>query len=231
MEITAPNSLFPKEEFTSQPGDGVLMKTVRNCASYLGLGVTLSFAPGQQLQLQQRLGSASLLGNLASNLDTEPSLKAGDFLTQIKQGWQFNITELAEVLGVVRPTVYSWMNGKTSPNAEMFQRLQVIAAAARVWNAHTNIAEKGFLLDYMGPLADELSIRQCLASPKTTTDELRELIPARIAQSRKAREEVSVMLGDALPHPVTSPPAAAQRMNAAWAKNTKALHAARNRSL
>jgi transcriptional regulator with XRE-family HTH domain len=156
---------------------------------------------------------------------------AAELITQIKEGWQFNMTELADLMGVQRPTLYNWQNGKTSPDAEKIQRLQVIAAAARVWNEHTNTAEKGFLLDYLGPLANELSIRQHLTSPKTTIDELRELIPACVAQSRKAREEVRAMLGEALPLPVTSPPAAARRMNAAWAKNTKALHAARNRNL
>ena len=156
---------------------------------------------------------------------------AAELITRIKDGWQLNMTELAELMGVQRPTLYNWLNGKTVPDAEKIQRLQVIAAAARVWNEHTNTAEKGFLLDYMGPLADELSIRQYLTSPKTTTDELRELIPTRIAQSRKAREEVGAMLGEGLPLPVTSPPAAAHRMNVAWTKNTKALHAARNRNL
>lgn len=227
MEMTLPYPQFTMGGSSEQPTSGSWMKS---CAPMLSLAVVMGFAPGEQLQRQQRIRSVGATEKSMQHPDADLSPKAGDFLTTIKEGWQFNMSELADILGVARPTVYSWMNGKTSRNEEMIHRLQALAAAAAVWNEQTNSEEKGFLLDYMGPLANEPSIRQRLKSPDTTADELRELIPARVEQSRKALEQTRAMLGEALPLPATSPPDSARRMNAAWAKNTKALHATRNRN-
>ncbi len=158
-----------------------------------------------------------------------PPAPAAELIARIKTGWQINMTELAEILGVTRPTVYSWLNGKTSPDPEKYQRLQIIGAAGRIWEEQTKGENLDYMLDYAGPNANQVTIRDQLKSSSSTTDDLRELILSRIEQYQQAYAESRKLLGDPPPLPKTVPSESTRRLNALWARNAKALHKFRNR--
>lgn len=151
-------------------------------------------------------------------------------IAAIKEGWRLNMTELAEIMDVQRPTLYNWLNGKTSPNAEARQKLDLLVAAAPVWNRLTAKSSDSFLLDHPGPEETGPSIRQRLKSSDCTLVEMTALIPERIGQYREARARSLALLGERPPMPKTAPPESARRMNALWAENAKKLHRSRNRA-
>lgn len=151
-------------------------------------------------------------------------------IAAIKDGWRLTMTELAEIMDVQRPTLYNWLNGKTSPSPEARQKLDLLVAAAPVWHRLTAKSSDSFLLDYAGPEDACPSIRQRLKSPDCRLAELEALIPERIGQYREARERSLALLGERPPMPKTAPPESARRMNALWAENAKKLHRSRNRA-
>lgn len=151
-------------------------------------------------------------------------------IAAIKDGWRLNMTELAEIMDVQRPTLYNWLNGKTSPNAEARQKLDLLVAAAPVWNRLTAKSSDAFLLDYPGPEESGPSIRQRLKSRDCTLAEMAALIPTRIKQYLEARSRSLALLGERPPPPKSAPPESARRMNALWAENAKKLHRFRNRA-
>lgn len=153
---------------------------------------------------------------------------AAELITRIKDGWQFNMTELAELMGVQRPTLYNWLNGKTSPDAEKIQRLQIIAAAARIWTEQTGGKSWDYMLDYSGPQANEVTIRDYLKTSGATVEQLGELIPSRIAQYQQAYAASRKLLGDPPPPPKTRIPEGTRRLNRLWAENAEKLHRFRN---
>lgn len=153
-----------------------------------------------------------------------------DQIAAIKDGWRLNMTELAEIMDVQRPTLYNWLNGKTSPNAEARQKFDLLVAAAPVWNQLTANSSDSYLLDYTGSDATGLSIRQRMKSPNCTLAELNALIPERIEQYREARARSLALLGERPPPPKSTPPKSARLMNALWSENTKKLHRFRNRA-
>lgn len=151
-------------------------------------------------------------------------------IAAIKEGWRLNMTELADIMDVQRPTLYNWLNGKTSPNAEARQKLDLLVAAAPVWNRLTAKSSDSFLLDYPGPEEAGPSIRQRLKSPDRALAEINALIRERIEQYREARTRSLALLGERTATPRTAPRESARRMNALWAENTKKLHRTRNRA-
>lgn len=153
-----------------------------------------------------------------------------DQIAAIKDGWRMNMTELAEIMDVQRPTLYNWVNGKTSPNADARQKLDLLVAAAPVWNQLTAKSSDSFLLDYTGPEETGPSIRQRLKSPNCGLAEMNTLIPTRIEQYWEARARSLALLGERPPPPKSAAPESARRMNALWAENAKKLHRFRNRA-
>jgi transcriptional regulator with XRE-family HTH domain len=159
-----------------------------------------------------------------------PVMPAGELVTAIREGWGLNMSELAEICGVSRPTLYNWLKGKPVADPKVLHHLQVLAAAAGVWKHYTERGGQDFLLDYTGPQANQESIRQAMSRPDVSADGLRDLVESRREQYRVAREQTRTILGESLPLPATSPPESARRLNKLWADNAKALHAARKRN-
>lgn len=158
------------------------------------------------------------------------SIPIVELISGVKKDWQFNMTELAEILGVTRPTVYSWLKGKTSPDPQSQKHLQTLAAAATDWAESTAGSNWDFLLDYTGPRADQTTIREALHSVDVSVDTIREIIQERMKQYQEAYARSRAILGAPPPAPKTAPPESARRMNALWANNAKKLHDALNRN-
>lgn len=159
-----------------------------------------------------------------------PSVPVGELVTAIREDWGLNMSELAEICGVSRPTLYNWLKGKPVADPKVLRHLQVLAATAGAWKSHTERGGQDFLLDYTGPQANQESIRQAMSRPDVSADALRDLVECRREQYRVAREQTRTILGESLPLPATSPPESARRLNKLWADNAKALHAARKRN-
>jgi len=184
-----------------------------------------AFPRPQSASLTLALAASSVSDAIAPNPDA-----VADQIMAIKDGWRLNMTELAEIMDVQRPTLYNWLNGKTSPNAEARQKFDLLVAAAPVWNQLTANSSDSYLLDYTGSDETGPSIRQRMKSPNCTLAELNALIPERIGQYREARARSLALLGERPPPPKSTPPESARRMNALWSENTKKLHRFRNRA-
>ena len=198
--------------------------------AFAGMISVLGLAPGQQLRLQKPLSAPPVVSKDAFTSSTVSNLPvASDLVASIKEGLRLNMTEIAEVLGVTRPTIYNWIKGKNPPDTKTLHRLQTLAATADFWKQVASGGDQDILMDYTGPQANEESIRQALSGATADTDGLRTLIETRHTQYREAREKTRTMLGDPLPLPAKGPAEETRRLNELWAKNAKALHATRSR--
>lgn len=156
---------------------------------------------------------------------------AADLISRIKTGWSLNMTELAELMGVQRPTLYNWVKGKTSPDPKSQKHLQGLAAAAADWKEATAGSNWDFLLDYSGPKADALTIREILSRADVSPGEIRDLIQSRMKQYREAYARSREILGE--PTPITGEPIreSTRKLNKRWTEHAQKLHRASNASL
>lgn len=69
-------------------------------------------------------------GNRSANVVLVDSAVA---LAEIRSGLSLQIKELAEILGVQRPTIYSWLDGKQKPQAANQKKLVTLLQIARFW--------------------------------------------------------------------------------------------------
>ena len=211
----------------SEPGRLASVPTI----GWMLLSVLAGPSAAHALQRPQAVDSALWFAEDSVGDTVAPYPDAvADQIAAIKEGWRLNMTELAEIMDVQRPTLYNWLNGKTSPNAEVRQKLDLLVAAGPVWNELTAKSSDSFLLDYTGPDEAGPSIRQRLKSPDCNLAELDALIPERIGQYRAARARSLALLGERPAPPKTAPLEGARRMNALWAENAKKLHRFRNRA-
>jgi transcriptional regulator with XRE-family HTH domain len=158
------------------------------------------------------------------------SVPARELIAEIKQGWSLNMTELAELMGVQRPTLYNWLKGKTSPDAKLQKHLQTLAAAAADWQASAAGSNWDFLLDYTGPRANEVTIRELLGRADVSTNEIRDLVQVRMEQYQEAYARSREILGE--PTQVKGDPIreSTRKLNKRWTENARKLHRARNAS-
>jgi transcriptional regulator with XRE-family HTH domain len=166
-----------------------------------------------------------------SAVEASPAVvPVAELINNIKHGWSINMTELAELMGVQRPTLYNWLNGKTSPDVQLQKHLQTLAATAADWQESTAGANWDFLLDYTGPRADEVTIRETLAQPDVSTSEIRHMIHERMKQYQAAYTQSREILGE--PVPVKGEPIreSTRKLNKLWTENAQRTHRARNAS-
>lgn len=69
-----------------------------------------------------------------TNVHPRASLSARDLVLIVKGRFGLNITELARVLRVGRPTVYSWLNGEIELHTSNSRRLESLARLAEAVN-------------------------------------------------------------------------------------------------
>lgn len=159
------------------------------------------------------------------------SIPIVELISGVKKDWQFNMTELAEILGVTRPTVYSWLKGKTSPDPQSQKHLQTLAAAATDWAEATDASNWDFLLDYTGPRADQTTIRDTLRSADVSVTVIREMIHERMKQYQEAYAQSRAILGEPLVIQGDPIRESTRKLNKRWAENAKKLHRFRNAPL
>lgn len=153
---------------------------------------------------------------------------AAELIGRIKEGWVLNMTEVAELLGVQRPTLYNWLKGKTSPDSRFQKHLQALAAAAADWKDATADSTWDFLLDYSGPKADEVTIRETLGRADVNPGEIRKLIGMRMRQYQEASARSREILGESMPITGEPIPESARKLNKRWTEHAQRIHRARN---
>lgn len=189
------------------------------CAAFLPL------APGDQIN--HRLQSRARYAEVATSTQAAP--KASSLLRQLRQGFGFNVTELAQIMGVSRPTIYSWLKDERPLKQDAINKLNKLNAVAAHWKEVCNDEDLSFLLDYTGPNASEPSIRESLQTSDGDAETLKALIDQRYAQYLTASEQSSEILG-ATPKLADSPiPKSTHKLNNQWATNAQALKAAQNK--
>jgi DNA-binding transcriptional regulator YiaG len=200
------------------------------CATFVSFSLLVGFAPGQPLQLlQDNQVKAGVIE--PSGMATGVAAPASETIHTIREAWGFNMTELSQIVGVTRPTIYSWLKGKTSPDTQTQKHLQILAAAASDWAGATAGSNWDFLLDYTGPRADQTTIRETLQSADVSVTVIRELIHERMKQYQEAYAEARAILGE--PVVVQGNPIheSTRKLNKRWAENAKKLHRLRNDTL
>lgn len=232
MEMTMSHKEGVAADFTNRGAGGGLNHSLAAIAGTLSACL---FSPGTLQFLQ--LGTGFVLGGIqqvqpasAETLKEAASAPAGLLIKAIRGGWNLNMTELAAILGVTRPTLYNWLKDRNPPVSKLvLHHLQTLAAGAEFWSQSASAREgRDFLLDYTGPQANEISVRQAMGRPEVTVDELQDLIHTRHTQYQEARVRTRDIQGDPLPLPAGAAAESSRRLHDLWARNTKALHSARN---
>jgi len=200
------------------------------CATVASFSLLVCFAPGQPLELfQDNQGKAGVIE--PSGMVVDVAAPVSDAIQTMRVIWGFNITELAEILGVTRPTVYSWLKGKTPPDTQSQKHLQTLAAAAIDWKTATSGSNWDFLLDYTGPRADQSTIRETLGRADVNVAAIQEMIHERMMQYKEAYAQSRAILGE--PAVIKGDPIreSTRKLNKRWAENAKKLHRFRNAPL
>lgn len=218
------NSDFTTYDFSSQgSGTGLFSQVQILTPVLLGLFMGPGVASGFR-----SAGVASLPDRAETEINAPVTVPAGELVATIREGWKLNMTELAGVLGVSRPTLYNWLKGGPVADSGALQHLQVLAAAAGAWKRHTEQGGQDFLLDYTGPQANEESIRQAMGRSEVRTSEITDLIHSRSKQYQEAYVLSREILGE--PTPIQGDPIheSTRKLNKRWTENAQRLHRARN---
>jgi transcriptional regulator with XRE-family HTH domain len=234
MEMTMPTPLDLKlADFCNQTAGHGTFSPMTNIGRLMGLfagpGLALACPTMRQWQLPA-VHDPVVVASAEAEAIVMSVAPAAELIGRIKEGWSINMTELAELMGVQRPTLYNWLNGKTSPDAKFQKQLQTLAATAAVWKEATAGSNWDFLLDYSGPKADEVTIRETLARVDVSPGEIRELIGVRMSQYQEASARSREILGE--PVPITGEPIreSTRKLNKRWTQHAQKIHRARNAS-
>jgi hypothetical protein len=118
-------------------------------------------------------------------------------LSSIRRYFSLNVTELARVLRVERPTVYAWLSSKTEPHQANMDRIGQVYQLARKWRQlsalpigsfmHAPIEGSKSLLDALSQgQIDELAIEEALARIQAQVGRTRDARPS-LAESASRR--------------------------------------------
>ena len=139
-------------------------------------------------------------------------------ITEIREFFGFNVTEVAEVFNKERPTIYNWLKSE-QVKSEVSAKLLVMVAVAQHWVKVEGENNLSFLLDYKGPQANEVSIREALKEERLDADMLTSLIDTRYEQyneasviSREIIGEVELVEGPEIPE-------GTRRLNKLWTES------------
>lgn len=235
MEMTMTYPLDPKlADFTNQSAcHGAFSPMATVAGRLIGLFVGPGLAVASPTMREWQLPAIQDPVALASP-EVEATVMSGapaaELIGRIKEGWALNMTELAELLGVQRPTLYNWLKGKTSPDSKLQKHLQTLAATAADWKEATTGSNWDFLLDYSGPKADEVTIRETLGRADVNPGEIGELIQLRMKQFQEASARSREILGEPTPIKGEHIRESTRKLNKRWTEHAQRIHRARNAS-
>ncbi len=187
-------------------------------ATILGLGLTFGsyLPPGRKLELQSGHRNDETLIGQAKSIESAESPSPATLLEGIRESFHFNVTELAALFAVSRPTIYKWLKGESDLKKVVFEKMQLLSSVAPHWLEISDGSDLSFLLDYKGPLANEPALREEMRRDKISAEILRELMDERLRQYRIAAAESREMLGEAPPLPGKDIPEGTRRLHEMW---------------
>lgn len=89
--------------------------------------------------MQQTGTAISVRFRPATTRDSKPVFGAPEQIIAIRRFLSLNITDLAKVLRVGRPTVYSWLKEESVPHASNLERIALIHGIAKHWRSISSI--------------------------------------------------------------------------------------------
>ena len=154
--------------------------------------------------------------------DPAPPLAAAspsDQLALIRDSFGFTVTEIADIFGLSRPTVYKWKNEGTMDSA-ILGKLRSLQELGEYWVARTAGRPLSWLLDFTGEKNNEPSILSLLHRDDISKVEVQNLIDRRIRGHEAASVRAQQILGnhgelESL-NLTTGPTKAEQRKARAW---------------
>ena len=60
------------------------------------------------------------------------------------------VKELAQIFGVGRPTIYSWINEESSPHGRRLERIKKVAKAAKLWDKFSDLPAGNLVRNLVG---------------------------------------------------------------------------------
>lgn len=124
--------------------------------------------------------------NTDKRADLSSILLPQEQLAGIQRYFSLNISDLAKVLRVARPTVYSWLRG-VQPQGQHSARLNQLYRVARSWRSLSSSPVGEYL---SAPLGDNSSLMSYLSTETLDEAAIQETLSnIRVARAKKARRE------------------------------------------
>lgn len=198
--------------------------------SFLLCSVIAMAPPGTAIAAQEGVLPTEILAAEVTNysdhfeadVESDSEASAAATVKQVREGFGLNVTELAEIFDVSRPTVYKWLKGG-GVNREVYGKAQVLSVVAKHWSDLVGDQDYQFLLDYKGLGANAVSIREALKAETLEPESLKALIDARFGEYREASAASREIIGE--PDAVTGDPipAGTRKLNQLWTENANRL--------
>jgi len=99
----------------------------------LGTGGLVSERLCRHFEVASTRPATSWLIALPPTSDVRPQRKVSEMVNSIRLAFGLNVKELAAVLNVERPTIYSWLKDDAEPSASNRERIAVAARLADAW--------------------------------------------------------------------------------------------------
>lgn len=195
------------------------------CGSLLVFGAPGSAIAAQQGKQREEFEKLPIWTALKTNeavVEADYSANAGETLKVVREAFGFNVTEVSEIFGVSRPTVYKWLKGG-DVKREVYSKMQALAAVAAHWQQNVGAEGMSFLLDYKGPQADQISIREAWKDEVLDSQHLRELTNTRLAEYKKASVKSTKIIGVAPPVEGDPIDKGTRKLNQLWTENANRL--------
>ena len=118
----------------------------------VALSSVLLLSTGHQAAIPELVNGthiACVIGPIAALTD-KPILASSisAMLTEIRSNFQLNSSELAQILGISRPTLYAWSSETAAPRATRVRRIKMLRDASASWRAmigdHTDAVSQRF---------------------------------------------------------------------------------------
>jgi transcriptional regulator with XRE-family HTH domain len=115
----------------------------------------------------------------------EPGKLTSEIVNTIRKSFALTVTDLAAVLGVERPTVYSWLKDQSTPSPARRERMGLVLRLAGTWMSTTGGMVKPVL---SARTANGMELLEALKEPKLWESEiLAALSTQATAATRRAR--------------------------------------------
>lgn len=189
---------FSPWKVTGGPSGKYPLVTEAQFLAFLGLSPTV-VGTGSNLanaltnvSLRRASGSRSSSIVAGDRLDyIEPGKLTSEIVNTIRTSFGLSVTDLASILGVERPTIYSWLKDQSTPAAARMQRMGAVLRLADIWTSKTG----GTAAPVLTALTKSgITLLEALKEPKLWESEILAAMDAQVsnfaAPSRRSRLSV-----------------------------------------